>query len=97
MFHQLIEESALATTKRQKIIVPNRIKIGLTTIMQFDDISIDADDECRLKDGASEVVSRLRPEWGSRNNFQFKIFSDGITNKLVGVFVDGKLNFDLFE
>ena len=58
--------------------------------MQFDDISIDADDECRLKAGASEIVSRLRPEWGKRNKFQFKIFSDGITNKLVGVFVEGR-------
>ena len=57
--------------------------------MEFDDISIDADNVRKLKDGASEIVSRLRPEWGSKNNFQFKIFSDGITNKLVGVYVEG--------
>ena len=59
--------------------------------MLFDDLSIDADDESKLKNGASEIVSRLRPEWGTRNNFQFKIFSDGITNKLVGVFVEGRV------
>ena len=88
MFHQLIEESVLVTTRSQQKIVPNKIKSGVTR-MQFDDISIDADDECRLKAGASEIVSRLRPEWGTRNNFQFKIFSDGITNKLVGVYVEG--------
>ena len=58
-------------------------------IMQFNDISIDADSEILLKEGASDVVSRLRPEWGSKTGFQFKIFSDGITNKLVGVYVEG--------
>ena len=58
--------------------------------MQFNDISIDADHEHSLKEGASDVVSRLRPEWGERNSFQFKIFSDGITNKLIGVYVQGK-------
>ena len=61
-------------------------------IMQFNDISIDADHEHSLKEGASDVVSRLRPEWGARNAFQFKIFSDGITNKLVGVYVEGRNN-----
>lgn len=57
--------------------------------MQFNDISIDADSEIHLKEGASDVVSRLRPEWGPKSGFQFKIFSDGITNKLVGVYVEG--------
>ena len=91
MYHQLIEEPELVTTqKNQQKIVPKNIKKGLSIRMQFDDISIDADNEIRLKDGASEIVSRLRPEWGKRNKFQFKIFSDGITNKLVGVFVEGK-------
>ena len=91
MYHQLIEEPELVTTqKSQQKIVPKNIKNGQSIRMQFDDISIDADDEIRLKDGASEIVSRLRPEWGTRNKFQFKIFSDGITNKLVGVFVEGR-------
>ena len=90
MYHQLIEEPELVTTqKNQQKIVPKNIKKGRSIRMQFDDISIDADDEIRLKDGASEIVSRLRPEWGTRNDFRFKIFSDGITNKLVGVFVEG--------
>ena len=60
--------------------------------MQFNDISIKADHEDSLKEGASDVVSRLRPEWGARNGFQFKIFSDGITNKLIGVYIEGKHN-----
>ena len=58
--------------------------------MQFNDISIDADHEHSLKEGASDVVSRLRPEWGERNGFKYKIFSDGITNKLIGVYLEGK-------
>ena len=90
MYHQLIEETALVTTKsNHQKIVPKNVTNGGTR-MEFDDISIDADDEIRLKDGASEIVSRLRPEWGTRNDFRFKIFSDGITNKLVGVFVEGR-------
>ena len=59
-------------------------------IMQFEDIEIDADNEKSLKEGASKVVSRLRPEWGEINGFKYKIFSDGITNKLVGVYIDGE-------
>ena len=59
-------------------------------IMQFDDIEIDADNEKSLKEGASKVVSRLRPEWGEISGFKYKIFSDGITNKLVGVYIDGE-------
>lgn len=91
MYHQLIEEPELVTTKKSKQrLVPKNIKNGISTRMQFDDISIDADNESKLKNGASEIVSRLRPEWGTRNHFQFKIFSDGITNKLVGVFVEGR-------
>ena len=89
MHHQLIEDSAVVTTqKNNQKIVPNIVKNGRTR-MQFNVISIDADDVSRLKDGASEIVSRLRPKWGTRNNFLFKIFSDGITNKLVGVFIEG--------
>ena len=94
MHHQLIEDSAVVTTqKSNKKIVPNSVKNGRNR-MQFDDISIDADDVSRLKDGASEIVSRLRPKWGTRNNFLFKIFSDGITNKLVGVFIEGSYFID---
>ena len=94
MHHQLIEDSAVVTTqKNNQKIVPNIVKNGRTR-MQFNDISIDADDVSRLKDGASEIVSRLRPKWGTRNNFQFKVFSDGITNKLVGVFIEGSYFID---
>ena len=59
-------------------------------IMEFHDVFINADAESSLKEGASNVVLRLRPDWGPKACFRYKIFSDGITNKLVGVYVEGK-------
>ena len=56
--------------------------------MDFSDIVINGDLECDLKEGASEIVSRLRPEWGLRAHFKHKVFSDGLTNKLIGVYIE---------
>ena len=83
-----------AVTKRQHNLTQNKSKLG---IMQFNDILIDADNEGSLKKGAAEVVSRLRPEWGNREGFKFKIFSDGITNKLIGVYIEGKNNSNKYS
>lgn len=58
--------------------------------MEHIDIMINANLETNLKDGASEIVSRLRPEWGSKTRFIHKTFSDGLTNKLVGVYIEGR-------
>ena len=66
-------------------------KASKSEIMQLDDILINADLESTLKEGASEIVSRIRPGWGSRTHFKHNIFSDGITNKLVGVYIEGML------
>ena len=60
-------------------------------IMQLNDIRINADHETTLSEGASEIISRIRPDWGLRTHFKHKIFSDGITNKLVGVYIEGRL------
>ena len=55
--------------------------------MNYPDIVVISDNDKALKDGASKVVSRLRPNWGSPDTcFKHKIFSDGLTNKLVGVY-----------
>ena len=43
--------------------------------------------EDRLHDGARELISKIRPEW-PLNKLLFKIFTDGITNRLIGVYVD---------
>ena len=58
--------------------------------MNLDDISINADDDDSLKKGASNVVSKIRPHWGPASCLKHKIFSDGITNKLVGVYPNGE-------
>ena len=59
--------------------------------MNFADISVNASTDQSLKEGASEVVARLQPQWGCpATYFKYKIFSDGLTNKLVGVYVEDK-------
>ncbi|XP_046432545.1 ethanolamine kinase 1 [Neodiprion pinetum] len=45
------------------------------------DIVIDGD---KLNEGAAEIVKLLRPAW-SIDDYQFKLFTNGISNKLVGV------------
>ena len=49
-------------------------------------ISFETDEE--LKSGASSVVEILRPDW-KVSDHQYKFFNDGITNRLVGVFMAG--------
>uniref|UniRef100_A0A336MXR1 ethanolamine kinase n=1 Tax=Culicoides sonorensis TaxID=179676 RepID=A0A336MXR1_CULSO len=44
-------------------------------------------DENNVLDGAREVLKVIRPQWNS-NDIKFKLFTDGITNKLVGCFHD---------
>ena len=47
-------------------------------------ISFESDEE--LMKEASGIIPMVRPEWQSKQH-QFKFFSEGITNKLVGVHV----------
>ncbi|XP_022198571.1 ethanolamine kinase 1 [Nilaparvata lugens] len=42
-------------------------------------------DESDLLKGAAEIISTLRPRWNLEHS-TFKLFTDGITNKLVGCF-----------
>ena len=53
------------------------------------DIVVDIDSEESLKAGASKVVSKVKPEWPV-TDFKFKIFTDGISNKLIGIYVQNK-------
>ncbi|KZC09238.1 PREDICTED: ethanolamine kinase 1 [Dufourea novaeangliae] len=48
-------------------------------------------DENKIVDGAKEIIKRIRPTW-PLDNLQFKIFTDGITNKLIGVWYSGHHN-----
>ncbi|KAK1128529.1 hypothetical protein K0M31_002987 [Melipona bicolor] len=45
------------------------------------DITID---ENEIVDGAKEIIKKIRPTW-PLDKLHFKIFTDGITNKLIGV------------
>lgn len=41
--------------------------------------------EQAVVEGATEILKVIRPDW-QRDNVRFKLFTDGITNKLVGCF-----------
>ncbi|XP_061931991.1 ethanolamine kinase 1 [Apis cerana] len=41
-------------------------------------------EENEIVDGAKKIIKKIRPTW-PLNNLHFKIFTDGITNKLIGV------------
>ncbi|CAB4064906.1 ETNK [Lepeophtheirus salmonis] len=46
----------------------------------------DENSHLTLKKGASSIVSKIRPLW---DNHEYKIFNDGLTNKLIGVYPKG--------
>ena len=66
-------------------IVPSLKERG---IPEFNDFSVDFSDEASLKSGAFELTSKIRPEWPA-TELRTKIFSDGVTNVLIGVYRDG--------
>ncbi len=55
-------------------------------VLKLPDIVVSFDTEENLKDGAAVVVSKVRTDW-NREDMKFKIFTDGISNKLVGVYI----------
>ena len=60
-------------------------------VKQFPDICINGETEESLKNGAAQIVSLVKPAW-KNEDFQYKIFTDGISNKLIGVYV-GNVKF----
>ena len=58
-------------------------------VLECPDIVINFDTEDLLKTGASELVAKIRPNW-NKNEFNFKIFTDGISNKLIGIYTSDK-------
>lgn len=59
------------------------------SVANFPEIFIQIDTEEELKKGAAQVVHLVRPDW-KKDDFQYKIFTDGISNKLIGVYTDDK-------
>ena len=58
--------------------------------MELPDISISINSEKSLKNGIIEILSLIRPAWAPRSTIKFKTFSGGLTNKLVGAYINGK-------
>lgn len=48
------------------------------------DLVIDGSSINGLQSGAREIVRNIRPNW-KENELQFKVYTDGITNRLIGV------------
>uniref|UniRef100_A0A0K2V4Z9 ethanolamine kinase n=1 Tax=Lepeophtheirus salmonis TaxID=72036 RepID=A0A0K2V4Z9_LEPSM len=55
-------------------------------IIDLKDIHVSSESLHSLKKGASSIVSKIRPLW---DNHEYKIFNDGLTNKLIGVYPKG--------
>lgn len=58
------------------------------------DITVDISNEEGMKAGAVEVVKTVRPRW-EQEGVQWKVFSDGITNKLLGAWCGDKMDMVL--
>lgn len=57
-------------------------------IPEYADFTVDFSTEESLMTGAFELTAKIRPEW-SRSDLRTKIFSDGVTNVLIGVYKEG--------
>ena len=53
--------------------------------LHLEDVTLDIQDPEAFQEGAADIVRTIRPEWKDRK-LGVKTFSDGITNKLVGVY-----------
>ena len=56
-------------------------------VKKFPNLFVNFDTDESLRDGAAQVVSLIRPSW-PKGSFKFKIFTDGISNKLIGIYLD---------
>lgn len=57
------------------------------------DVQVDISSQDEVDKGAREVIARVRPEW---SNVGIKVFSAGVTNKLVGAY-DADSNDDKYD
>ncbi len=68
------------------ILGPFKADARMTGPPHFD-IEVSTLDQSSLKQGAGQIVLQIRDEWKEKG-LQFKFFNDGITNTLLGVYVD---------
>ena len=67
------------------------------SIPNYPEIQINPD---YLKDGALKLIALIQPDWHTKDNLKklnFKIFTDGITNRLIGVYKDRVEDMILFR
>ena len=62
-----------------------------SSIPKFPEIKVNFESEKTLKEGAALVVSKIRTTWPVEE-FKYKIFTDGISNKLIGVYIGDNKN-----
>ncbi|KAK4301440.1 hypothetical protein Pmani_026399 [Petrolisthes manimaculis] len=53
------------------------------------ELSVDASNVDNLKNGARKIISHVRPEW-KQDELQYKVYTDGITNQLIGVWYNDR-------
>lgn len=65
----------------------------MESVQQYPEIFINGETEDSLKKGAAKIVNLIKPSW-KKDDFQYKIFTDGISNKLIGVYI-GNVKADM--
>ncbi|XP_069196005.1 ethanolamine kinase 1 [Procambarus clarkii] len=53
------------------------------------ELTVDGSSPGGLQNGAKEIARHIRPEW-NQDKLKFKVYTDGITNQLIGVWHDDK-------
>ena len=55
------------------------------SVLNYPDLAIDIDDQTKVISEAKKLANKIKPEW-KEDKLKEKIFSDGITNVLVGIY-----------
>lgn len=55
------------------------------SVLNFPDLVIDIDDQTKVISEAKILANKIKPDW-NKDKLKEKIFSDGITNVLVGIY-----------
>lgn len=68
-----------------------------TVVKSFPDFIFNADSEDKMKECASKLIQEIKTEWKDTSLHKHVVFNDGLTNKLVGVYVQEKSEMILFR
>ena len=59
------------------------------SVVQHFPLTVDLSTGASLRSGAEEVLAKVRPQWVQKE-VEWKQYTDGITNKLMGAWTKGK-------